>query len=432
MANFPSVRVVVMLCLSFFTTAVWSLSTVSDTGKTLSIPLSHDADIPRHGPTDYLRTLKKYNLNVPAGLQEVVDAHKAATKNNKIAAAGSGGSAPAAAHDGDLLWLTPVDIGNPPQRLYLDLDTGSSDTWIFSTDTDKAEVAGQTLWDPSKSSSVSKIQNCTWSIIYGDFSTSQGICYKDTLAIGNLSIPNMTIESATSVSSMFTESANMSGLVGLAWPSIAQMTPPQKTLLDLLPEALSQALFTVDLRHNGSDGSFNFGYIDDSLHTGDIKYIGVNTTDGYWAVQQTGFSVGSSDVKYEFSEPRDIIIDTGSTLFFAPEEAVQTYFGSVAGANYSYTEYGWVLPCNTTPPDFIYELSDAQGNKLSGSVPGAYFVYAHSSDELCYAGLQSLGSFSDMPSIFGDVFLKSGFAVFDIANKKFGMAPKPLNTSNDK
>ncbi|KAF3071030.1 Aspartic protease PEP1 [Daldinia childiae] len=431
MAYFPSVRVVVMLCLSFFTTTVWTLALVPKTGKTLSLPLSHNADVPRHGPTDYLKTLKKYNLNVPEGLQQVVDAHKAAT-NNKIVAGEPGSSAPAAAHDGDLLWLTPVSIGDPPQQLYLDLDTGSSDTWIFSTDTDKTEVAGQTLWDPSKSSSANKIQNCTWSIIYGDFSTSQGICYKDTLILGNLSIPNMTIESATSVSTMFTESANMSGLVGLAWPSIAQMLPPQKTLLDLLPNVLSQPLFTVDLRHNSSEGSFNFGYIDDSLHTSDIKYIDVNTTDGYWAVQQTGFSIGGSDVKYEFSEARDIIVDTGSTLFFAPEEAVKTYFGSVPGANYSYTDYGWVLPCNTTPPDFVYELGDTQGNRLAGSVPGAYFVYAHSTDELCYAGLQSLSSFTDMPSIFGDVFLKSGFAVFDIANKKFGMAPKPVNTNNDK
>ncbi|KAK6955798.1 hypothetical protein Daesc_003442 [Daldinia eschscholtzii] len=431
MAYFPSVRVVVMLCLSFFTTTVWTLNLVPKTGKTLSIPLSHNADVPRHGPTDYLRTLKKYNIDVPEGLQHVVDTHKAAI-SNKLVAGEPGSTAPAAAHDGDLLWLTPVSIGDPPQQLYLDLDTGSSDTWIFSTDTDKAEVAGQTLWDPSKSSSAQKIQNCSWSIIYGDFSTSQGICYKDTLILGNLSIPNMTIESATSVSTMFTESANMSGLVGLAWPSIAQMLPPQKTLLDLLPDVLSQPLFTVDLRHNSSEGSFNFGYVDDTLHTSDIKYIDVNISDGYWAVQQTGFSIGGSDVKYEFSEARDIIIDTGSTLFFAPEEAVKTYFDSVPGANYSYTDYGWVIPCNSTPPDFVYELGDTKGNRIAGSVPGAYFVYAHSTNELCYAGLQSLSTFSDMPSIFGDVFLKSGFAVFDIANKRFGMAPKPVNTNNDK
>lgn len=231
---------------------------------------------------------------------------------------------------------------------------------------------------------------------------------------------------------MFTDSAYMSGLVGLAWPSIIQTVPPQKGLLDFLPQTLSQPVFTVDLRHNSSDGTFNFGYIDDSLHGDQVEYVDVDTTDGFWTVSHKGFSIGGSEIKYEFNEAREVIIDTGSTLFFAPDEAVSTYFDSVPGANYSYRDYGWVIPCNSTPPDFIYELGDAAGNTVTGSIPGAYFVYAHTSNELCYAGIQSLGSFSEMQGIFGDIFLKSGFAVFDIANRKFGMAPKLLNTNNNK
>ncbi|KAI0378347.1 acid protease [Hypomontagnella monticulosa] len=431
MACFADVFVAIACYLSLFTAVAASPTFFPNAGKTMSFSVGHDADVPRHGPSEYLKTLKKYKLEVPEGLQQLVDAHQAT--NNKAVTDGVGGSSvPTSAHQGDLLWLTPVGIGSPPQQLFLDMDTGSSDTWIFSTDTDKDEVGGQTLWDPSKSSTANLIKNCSWSIIYGDFSTSEGICYKDTFTLGNLSIPGMTIESATSVSTMFTQSEGMSGLVGLGFPSIAQMVPPQKTLLDFLPQALSKPVFTVDLRHNSSDGSFNFGYIDDSLHTEDIKYVNVNTTEGYWTVKQTGFAIGGLDIKYEFNEAPDVIVDTGSTLFFAPDEAVQTYFDHVPGANYSYKEYGWVIPCNSTPPDFIFELGDEKGNKITGSVPGSYFVYAHSTDELCYAGIQSLGSFTEMPGIFGDVFLKSGFAVFDIGNKQYGMAPKPLNTSNEK
>ncbi|KAL7623913.1 hypothetical protein AAE478_005470 [Parahypoxylon ruwenzoriense] len=435
MAFFTRVILAVTICLSLVSTVTSSPALQKayfgpNSGKTFSVPLVHNADVPRHGPTEYLKTLKKFKANIPDGLQELVDAHKAT--NNKAVADDVGGSAPAAAHDGDLLWLTPVGVGNPPQQLQLDMDTGSSDTWIFSTDTDKEDVAGQALWDPAKSSTSHQILNCTWSIVYGDFSTSQGICYQDTLTLGNISIPNMTIESATTVSDMFTESAYMSGIVGLAWPSIAQTLPPQKTLLDFLPQILSEPLFTVDLRHNGSDGSFNFGYIDENLHDEEVGYVDADTSEGFWTVKHTGFAIGGVDVKYEFVEARDVIIDTGSTLFFAPDEAVDQYFNNVPGANYSYKEYGYVIPCNSTPPDFIWELGDADGKTVTGTVPGAYFIYAHSTDEMCYAGLQSLGSFSEMQGIFGDVFLKSGFAVFDIANKKFGMAPKPLNTSNEK
>ncbi|KAI1136559.1 acid protease [Hypoxylon sp. FL0543] len=432
MARLTGVFVALAFYLSLFTTVISSPSFPLKSGKTFSLPVAHNADGPRHGPTEYLKTLKKYKLEIPEGLQETVDAYKAATKANKAVAGGVEGSAQASSRDGDLLWLTPVGIGSPPQQLYLDLDTGSSDTWVFSTDTDTEEVAGQTLWNPGKSSTAQKINNCTWSIIYGDFSTSEGICYKDTLTIGNVSITNMTVESAQTVSSMFTESAYMSGLVGLAWSSIIQTMPKQKSLLDYLPQALSQPLFTVDLRHNSSEGSFNFGYINDSLHDSDIQYVNVNNSLGYWAVQQTGFSIGGSDVKYEFDEAEDVIIDTGSTLFYAPAEAVRMYFNTVPGANYSYRDYGYVLPCDSTPPDFIFELGDAEGNRITGSVPGAYFIYAHTTDRTCYAGLQSLGSFSDMPSIFGDVFLKSSFSVFDIGKQRFGLATKPLNTNNEK
>ncbi|KAI1447582.1 acid protease [Annulohypoxylon stygium] len=432
MAYFTSIFVAVAFYLSIFTTVTSSPTFNSKVGKSFSLPVAHDAEIPRHGPSEYLKVLKKYKLDVPQGLQDVVDSHNAKVQSSKVVAGEVGDSAPAASHAGDLLWLTPVGIGSPPQQLYLDLDTGSSDTWIFSTDTDKEEVAGQTLWDPKKSTTSHLIKNCSWSIIYGDFSTSSGICYKDTVSFGNLSIPDMTIESATSVSSMFTDSAYMSGLVGLAWPSIVQTIPKQKTLLDYLPEVLSEPLFTCDLRHNSSEGSFNFGYINESLHDSEIKYVGVNTSEGYWTVTQTGFGIGGSDIKYEFNEPEDVIIDTGSTLFFAPNEAVHMYFNSVPGANYSYREYGWLIPCNSTPPDFVFELSDDQGNNITGTVPGAYFIYAKASGGQCYAGLQSLGSFTEMPAIFGDVFLKSGFAVFDIGKKRFGMAPKPLNLSNEK
>ncbi|KAI1425575.1 aspartic peptidase domain-containing protein [Xylaria sp. FL1777] len=401
-------------------------------GNTFSVPLVHDADRPVHGPSEILRTLKKYNLEIPDGLQEVVDKHHAKMALLAPPDEDGTGSVSAKSKDGDLLWLAPISIGTPPQELFVDLDTGSTDSWFFSTDTKPDEVDGQTLWDPSKSSTSALIPNCSWSILYGDWSTSSGTCYTDTFALGKLSIPNMTIESAESVSSMFTSTPYMSGLVGLAWPDLKQTTPPQKALIEFLSEVLDEAVFTVDFRHNSSDGSFNFGFIDDKLHDSDIVYTSVDTTDGFWGVKNTAFGISGENLTYSFLNPKTVIIDTGTTLLFAPEASVDTYYDKVPGANFSMEEYGYVVPCDAELPDFLWELSDEDGNVIKGAIPGPYLIYAHTTDELCFAGLQSISSFTGVQGIFGDIFLKSGFFAFDIKGKRFGAAPKHLNVSNDK
>lgn len=255
----------------------------------------------------------------------------------------------------------------------------------------------------------------------------------------------MTIESAEDVSDTFSKEFKMSGLLGLAWPSIAQTTPPQDVLLDYLPQVLKQPLFTVDLKHNSDKGSYNFGFIDHSLHGSEIQYVDVDNSEGFWGVQMTGYAISGQDVRYEFSTPKSVIVDTGTTLLYAPDSAVEDYFRAVPSANFSEEVYGYVLPCNSTPPDFIWEIGDVTGERVVGRVPGSYIAYQPIQevvgddmpdegwmDGQCYAGLQSLGGFSSPEGILGDIWLKAGFSVFDVANKKYGTAPKPLDATNKK
>lgn len=88
MACFAEVFVAIACYLSLFATVTSSPTFLRNTGKTLSLSVGHDADAPRHGPSEYLKTLKKYKLDIPDGLQELVDTYKAT--NNK-AVVGDGG-----------------------------------------------------------------------------------------------------------------------------------------------------------------------------------------------------------------------------------------------------------------------------------------------------------------------------------------------------
>ncbi|KAK6844561.1 hypothetical protein PG995_014671 [Apiospora arundinis] len=396
------------MCLAFFSALVESVPVVDSSTFSASVASS----IKRHRHVDprvqYMRTLAKYNIPVPEKLRKI-----ATTKMSKMAKSPTDDGLQAVSVDGDEYFIAPVGIGSPPQQLYLDFDTGSSDSWVFSTDTAVSEVKGQTIYDPLKSSTAVLLPNTTWEIVYGDFSSSSGIVYKDTLSLGSMNIVNMTIESAQDVSSTFTKDFKMSGLLGLAWPSIAQTMPVQDVLLDYLPQMLKEPLFTVDLRHNSDKGSYNFGFIDHNLHGSQIQYINIDNSEGFWGVQMTGYAISGQDVRYEFSTPKSVIVDTGTTLFYAPPICSRR-----------------LLPGR---------------ERIVGRIPGSYIAYQSLTDAVgedepwdpsfegqCYAGLQSLGGFSTPDGILGDVWLKAGFHVFDVANKKFGTAPKPLDSTNKK
>lgn len=77
-------------------------------------------------------------------------------------------------------------------------DPSSLRRWVFSTETISSAVSGQTVYDPSKSSTSSLKDGYTWEITYGDQSTSGGVVYSDVVSaflpsLPPLSYPNFSL-----------------------------------------------------------------------------------------------------------------------------------------------------------------------------------------------------------------------------------------------
>ncbi|KAK2591844.1 hypothetical protein QQS21_010453 [Conoideocrella luteorostrata] len=374
-----------------------------------SVPAKHNSNFKHNGPAALAKAYQKFNKPLPQDVANAVhrQQHKRTT-----------GSAITSPQQYDSEYLTPVQIGTPAQTLHLDFDTGSSDLWVFSSETPSNEVNGQALYNPNKSSTAKLLSGESWSITYGDQSSSSGNVFSDAVTVGGLTVKTQAVEAAKQVSAQFSNDAQSSGLLGLAFSSINTVRPQkQKTFFDNAKPTLNSQLFTANLNHN-ADGKYNFGYIDDSEYAGSITYTPVDSSQGFWTFTSTGYAVGGSTLKRTSISG---IADTGTTLLLLPDSVVNAYYSHVSGASYDDQQGGYTFACGTSLPNFTFGVS---GSKIT--IPGSFMNYAPTDDsgQTCFGGLQSSSGIGI--NIFGDIALKAAFVVFDGGNNRLGWAPKSL------
>ncbi|OAQ96732.1 hypothetical protein LLEC1_05668 [Akanthomyces lecanii] len=314
----------------------------------------------------------------------------------------------------DTSYLCEVSIGTPAQKLMLDFDTGSSDLWVFSTDTKTSETNGQTLYKPAKSSSAKLLQGFKWAIGYGDKSNSKGVVYQDVVEIGTASINSQAVESATDVSSQFTKDSGSSGLLGLAYDKGNTVKPTQQqTWFSNIKSRLAQPLFTARLKHQ-EVGSYNFGYIDQSQYTGEISYTPAFTDAlGHRLFNATGYAVADAELN---DHGITGTADTGTSLVYLPTDVASDYWSNVDGAQQQQVaegQYLWIFDCNTSLPTFSFGVGSGRITIHSDNINFA------SSEGSCIGGL---GGIDGGLAIFGDVAMKSGFVVYDDGNSQLGWA----------
>lgn len=199
----------------------------------------------RNGPLALYKIYLKYNLTPPEDLVNYVKNFGGFSKRSE----GSVTASPINSVDSE--YTIPVSIGTPAQVLQMDVDTGSSDLWVFSSETESDEVDGQTLYDPSQSSTSKKLSGYTYSVQYGDGSSSSGEIYTDKVKIAGITVTKQAVEVAQQVSSSFTSDSSSDGLVGLAFDSLNTASPSSvQTFFGNAQSKLDSPLFTADLKHD--------------------------------------------------------------------------------------------------------------------------------------------------------------------------------------
>ncbi|KAK7718534.1 hypothetical protein SLS64_002489 [Diaporthe eres] len=391
-------------------------------GMTLRAPQVYNTNFiqMKRGPRAYVQSLRKYSAfgaTIPPNLLQIIDEILGELGLGDLLGDGEVAAVPQMF---DSEYLAAVQIGTPPQDVTLNFDTGSSDLWVFSSDTPPAQVSGQKIYTPGQSSTSTSIDGASWTITYGDGSGASGIVYTDVVTVGGVSVPNQAVEAATMVAGSFSQDAASSGLLGLAMDSINTVQPrAQKTFFSNAMANLAMPLFTANLKQ-GEAGNYNFGFVDQTEFTGNINFVPVNASQGFWAFNSEGFSVGDGQAQ-DF--PHQAIADTGTTLMLVQDQMVEAYYAQVPSAQNNAQIGGFVFDCSEELPSLTANIGGYQA-----VIPGSIIKFAPADTDsfdtatTCFGGVQSN---TGLPfAIYGDIFLKAAFTVFDGGNMRIGFAAK--------
>ncbi|KAI5481152.1 acid protease [Pseudohyphozyma bogoriensis] len=325
----------------------------------------------------------------------------------------------------DLEYTMPVQIGTPGQVLDLNLDSGSSDFWVWSTDVKNSRKnPPHDAYNPKKSSTadLESTKNLEWDITFGDGSWARGNVVRDNVQMGDIVVVGQAVEVATKLSTQFLQDVYTDGLCGMAFGKINTVTDkdgnpkPQMTLMEqMMKQGLIQSnVYTANLTLGGKNAFYSFGTIVQDVTSQPINYVPVQPETGFWMVESKTWKIDGKEVQMSGGKG---IADTGTTLMLVPDDLCAKIYAAIPGAKLDSQAGGYVFPANAKVP----EISCAIGPHQIKLDPKT-LSYGDAFDGMVFGGIQSSGDLGF--AIYGDVFFKNCYVVFDQGQNRLGVAQR--------
>ncbi|KAL2061249.1 hypothetical protein VTL71DRAFT_7522 [Oculimacula yallundae] len=349
------------------------------------------------------------------------------------------------------LYFANVSVGTPGQMLALQIDTGSSDVWVPAAEAALCSNAreggcpnGQ--FDYQKSSTFLDVGKNEFNISYVDGSGAAGDYFQDTFAIGggSLSQFQMGIALDTTIGTGImgigynTSEANIDTGNGTVYPNL-----PLAMVNQGLIKTTAYSLWLNDLQ--SSTGSILFGGVDTAKYSGDLKSVKVYPSSRNGGI--TSFTVAFTSMSATSPSGTDqltpadyavaAILDSGTTITLLPDDVAAAVFEEL-GATVSNRIGAVIVPCDLAKVDgtLNYGFGGQGGPVIKVQVSdlvlpltgadGRSPKYTNG-QEACQLGIQAAG---DLPVLFGDTFLRSAYAVYDLANNQIALAQTDFNSTD--
>jgi len=233
----------------------------------------------------------------------------------------------------------------------------------------------------------------------------------DNVDVAGLTVVKQEFAEATSLATFFTGSP-FDGILGLAYQSISADNVP--TFFDnaVKQNGIDSVFsFYLDSTSGSNSSVLTFGGYDDTYFTGAITYHNLFLDTGnYYMIQWNSVSVGTQPIQMNCGALGcRAIVDSGTSLIIGPNAVVSSIL----------TQLDIQENCLGVDslPDIVFTIG-----QHSYAVPSSIYVLREQTlggRTVCEAGLQGATS---SEWIWGDVFIRAWYSVFDHGGLRVGFA----------
>lgn len=320
-----------------------------------------------------------------------------------------------------------IGIGTPRQSFKVMFDTGRSDIWVRSAECKSSDCEGLPAYNSTLSLSFASIDLKPGYISYYDGFHVDGYYAKESVAVGDYVLDNVSFVAATIVSG---HNVEMDGTVGLELGS----SDSKNTFLEgARIQKNSAPVFSYFVDLSDIAGGITFGAIDIKRYNGELCWISVIPTYDNdhkpqyqsWRVKLAALYIEHKSLKLP---PIFAIFDTGSSLSFLPlnyAKTINTNFGltridtGLPGIHYGVPCFDGEIP---EMPDLVLKFGDVD---ISISPTTYMYLRLYNSQLYCVSGLvgtQYPASTQNDIIILGNVILRQFYTVFDYGSFKIGIS----------
>eukprot|EP00301_Raphidiophrys_heterophryoidea_P027766 c9814_g1_i4.p1 GENE.c9814_g1_i4~~c9814_g1_i4.p1 ORF type:complete len:454 (+),score=104.24 c9814_g1_i4:1135-2496(+) len=372
-----------------------------------------------------------------------------------------------------------LDIGTPPQKFRLQLDTGSSTLAIpdsscsncathcnypysstgsrVSVSCDSDVCCGQSQCPSSVCAPQPQDAQCGFSIQYMDGSKVSGMWVRDLVTIANYSSVPLYFGAILDSSASF-EPYEVDGIVGVSMKQLNTNSGGDtfNTIIDQLNSSLGlPKIFSICFGSNG--GSMMFGGVDSDHMATPPLYTAFDPSSGFYLVQVDSLTMDTNSATTTVSGSHFCVIDSGTTLWYVPrpvKDAIALQIRNQACSSSS-SNQNLCTEVNALLGGYCVAISTQSLSQLPNITvvfPEGHHINVTATTYmrlgLCSSGSQrafgiaafdtskpDCGSF-DNPCIYGDTMMLAQAWVFDQDNLQIGFAsqlncnPAKLNSNN--